>query len=192
MLRLAKERGYDVSGEVCPHHFTLTSRDMILGDTNYKMNPPLRTEEDRQALLEGLKDGTFDVISTDHAPHTAEEKATTMRKAPFGIVGLETAVPLTLTELVEPGILTPLQMAEKMSGNPAKILRLEGRGSLAQGSEADVVIIDPEAEYEIDAADFVSKSQNTPFQGRKVKGRVLVTICGGKIVYQNRERNLLK
>ena len=165
---------------------------MILGDTNYKMNPPLRTEEDRQALLEGLKDGTFEVISTDHAPHSTEEKSTTMRKAPFGIVGLETAVPLTVTELVEEGILTPLQMAEKMSRNPARILNLSDRGTLAEGSEADVVIIDPEAEYEIDAEEFVSRGRNTPFQGRKVKGRVLVTICEGKIVYQDRERNLTK
>ena len=192
MLRIAREHGFDVSGEVCPHHFTLTSDDMILGDTNYKMNPPLRTEEDRQALLEGLKDGIFEVISTDHAPHSTEEKSTTMRKAPFGIVGLETAVPLTVTELVEEGILTPLQMAEKMSRNPARILNLSDRGTLAEGSEADVVIIDPEAEYEIDAEEFVSRGRNTPFQGRKVKGRVLVTICEGKIVYQDRERNLTK
>jgi dihydroorotase len=190
MLRLAKKRGLDVSGEVCPHHFTLTSHDMILGDTNYKMNPPLRTEEDRQALLEGLKDGTFEVISTDHAPHAKDEKATTMRKAPFGIVGLETAVALTVTELVETGILTPLQMAEKMSRNPAKILHLKDRGSLAEGAEADVVILDPETEYRIDAERFLSRGRNTPFHGRKVKGKVLVTICGGKIVYQDRERNL--
>ena len=115
-----------------------------------------------------------------------------MRKAPFGIVGLETAVPLTVTELVETGILTPLQMAEKMSGNPAKILHLEGRGSLAAGSEADVVIIDPDAEYEINAEEFLSRGRNTPFHGRKVKGRVLVTICGGTIVYQDRERKLTK
>ena len=190
MLKEAKKRGLDVSGEVCPHHFTLTSDDRISGDTNYKMNPPLRTREDKAALLQGLKEDVFEVISTDHAPHSREEKGESMRKAPFGIVGLETAAALTLTELVDTGILTPMQMAEKMSGNPAKILHLEGRGSLAPGSEADVVIIDPEAEYVIDPSTFESRGKNTPFGGRKVKGQVLVTVCQGEIVYQDQERNL--
>ena len=120
MLRLAKEEGISVSGEVCPHHFTLTSDDIVEGDTNYKMNPPLRTKEDRKALLEGLKNDVFDVISTDHAPHTMVEKGVSMKSAPFGIVGLETSVSLTITELVDKGWITPMQMAEKMSYNPAK------------------------------------------------------------------------
>lgn len=184
LLKAARERGLDVSGEVCPHHFTLTSDDMVPGDTNYKMNPPLRREEDRQALLEGLRTGVFEVISTDHAPHSQQEKSTTMKKAPFGIVGLETAAALTFTELVETGILTPLQMAEKMSYNPARILHLEGRGSLAPGSQADVMILDPTREYVIDSSHFVSRGRNTPFQGRRAKGAVIATICGGRIVYQ--------
>ena len=183
MLKLAKEQGIRVTGEVCPHHFTLTSADRIPGDTNYKMNPPLRTEKDRAALRQGLSDGTFDVISTDHAPHTAEDKRRGMKESPFGIVGLETAVPLTVTELVMTGLLTPLQMAEKMSGNPAGILGLQDRGTLRAGAEADVVIIDPEKTYRIDASEFASRGRNTPFDGREVKGRVKMTICGGRIVY---------
>ena len=183
MLRTAKELGIRVTGEVCPHHFTLTSADRIPGDTNYKMNPPLRTEKDREALRQGLADGTFDVISTDHAPHTADDKRRGMVESPFGIVGLETAVPLVITELVDTGLLTPLQMAEKMSANPAAILELGERGTLREGAEADVVIIDPEEAYRIDASKFASKGRNTPFDGREVKGRVKTTICGGTIVY---------
>lgn len=188
MLRKAKEQGIPVTGEVCPHHFTLTSDDMVEGDTNYKMNPPLRTRKDLEALRQGLKDDIFDVISTDHAPHSAEEKSTTMQKAPFGIVGLETSVPLTITELVDPGILTPMQMAEKMSYNPAKILHLENKGSLRPGKDADVVVIDPEEAYTIDVNTFVSKGKNSPFHGRSVKGKVKWTICGGMIVYEDKEK----
>ena len=187
VLKLAKLAGVSISGEVCPHHFTLCSDDMVPGDTNYKMNPPLRTREDVEALRQALHDDVFEVISTDHAPHTTEEKSTTMRKAPFGIVGLETAAALTYTELVETEILTPMQMAEKMSGNPARILNLPGRGSLAEGKEADVVILDPREEYVIDAKKFVSRGRNTPFNGRKVKGKIRATICGGKIVYRDEE-----
>lgn len=182
MLKMAKKQGFFVSGEVCPHHFTLTSADRIPGDTNYKMNPPLRTEEDREALLQGLADGTFEVISTDHAPHAAEEKQQPMDQAPFGIVGLETCVPLTVTYLVKTGILTPLQMAEKLCGNPARLLHLEDRGSLEAGKAADVTIINPDEEYCIDAEKFYSRGRNTPFDGMRVSGRVAATICGGKIV----------
>ena len=164
MLKMAKKQGFFVSGEVCPHHFTLTSADRIPGDTNYKMNPPLRTEEDREALLQGLADGTFEVISTDHAPHAAEEKQQPMDQAPFGIVGLETCVPLTVTYLVKTGILTPLQMAEKLCGNPARLLHLEDRGSLEAGKAADVTIINPDEEYCIDAEKFYSRGRNTGFR----------------------------
>ena len=129
----------------------------------------------------------FDVISTDHAPHAKEEKQQSFRKAPFGIVGLETSVALTITELVNQGVITPMQMAEKMSFNPAKILHLSQKGSLAPGKDADVVVIDPEAEYVIDPETFVSRGKNTPFGGRKVKGKVMTTICDGKIVYQAEE-----
>ena len=187
ILKMAKEAGVSISGEVCPHHFTLCSDDMIPGDTNYKMNPPLRTREDVEALRKALHEDIFEVISTDHAPHTTKEKSTTMRKAPFGIVGLETAAALTYTELVETGVLTPMQMAEKMSGNPARILKLQGRGSLAPGKEADVVILDPEKEYVIDVKKFASKGRNTPFNGRKVKGKIAATICAGKLVYEDKE-----
>ncbi|MBS6194416.1 MAG: dihydroorotase [Clostridiales bacterium] len=184
MLKAAKDKGFPVTGEVCPHHFTLTSDDMIKDDTNYKMNPPLRRKADLEALRQGLKDDVFDVISTDHAPHSREEKNQSMMRAPFGIVGLETSVALTITELVEPGWLTPMQMAEKMSYNPAQILHLEDRGSLRVGKTADVVIIDPEEEYTIDVNSFVSKGKNSPFQGKKVKGKVKTTICSGTVVYE--------
>lgn len=183
MVRQAKAAGISVSAEVCPHHFTLSTDDIKTPDANYKMNPPLRTKEDVEALREGLKEGVMDVISTDHAPHSAEEKRQHIEKAPFGIVGLETSVALTMTELVDTGILTPMQMAEKMSYNPAKILGID-RGSLAEGKIADVTVIDPAAEYRIDASEFVSKGKNTPFDGRNVKGRVVATICGGKTVYR--------
>ena len=186
LLKLAKERGIPVTGEVCPHHFTLTSDDMVEGDTNYKMNPPLRTRKDVEALKQGLKDDVFDVISTDHAPHSKEEKSQSMQKAPFGIVGLETSVPLTSTELVDKGWITPMQMAEKMSYNPAKILHLEDKGSLQPGKTADVVIINPKEEYTIDVNDFVSKGKNTPFNGRKVNGKVKMTICSGTIVFEDK------
>ena len=182
MIALAKEAGLPVTGEVCPHHFILTSDDIKEDDGNYKMNPPLRTKEDRDALVKGLKDDIFDVISTDHAPHSREEKQRSMTEAPFGIVGLETAVPLTMTELVHKGILTPMQMAEKMSYNPAKIIHSD-RGRLEVGSPADITIIDPEKEYVIDSKTFESKGKNTPFNGRKVKGMVKATICDGEIAY---------
>ena len=184
MVEMAKEDGIHVTAEVCPHHFTLSTDDIKENDANYKMNPPLRTKEDVEALKEGLKNNIMDVISTDHAPHSKEEKSQSMKKAPFGIVGLETSVALTISELVEPGILTPMQMAEKMSYNPAQVIGSE-RGSLAVGKPADVVIIDPKAEYIIDARKFDSKGKNTPFHGRKVTGKVKMTICDGQIVYQD-------
>jgi dihydroorotase len=150
---------------------------------NYKMNPPLRTPEDRAALIEGLRDGTIDCIATDHAPHSARDKNKSMLEAPFGIVGLETAAALTYSELVAKKILTPLQMAEKMSWNPAKVLRIDA-GSIGEGKAADLVIFDPDAAYAIDKNTFVSRSRNTPFHGRNVQGRVLTTIIGGEVVYQ--------
>ena len=183
MIQLAKEEKLPVTGEVCPHHFTLTSEDILEDDANYKMNPPLRTKEDRDALIQGLKEDIIDVISTDHAPHSKEEKQQSMKTAPFGIVGLETAVALTMTELVHTGVLTPMQMAEKMSYNPAKVIHSD-RGCLEVGSPADVTIIDPDAEYTIDTRTFLSKGKNTPFNGRKVKGQVVATICDGNVVYQ--------
>ncbi len=199
MVKHAKEDGICVSAEVCPHHFTLTSEaireyvpEIVDGirvpkdtdaDTNYKMNPPLRTREDVEALKQGLSEGIMDVISTDHAPHTFEDKNTSMKKAPFGIVGLETAASLTYSELVLGGYLTPMQMAEKMSYNPARLIPVD-RGDIQPGKEADVVIFDPDETYVIDRNTFASKGKNTPFHGRKVTGRVRYTICGGKIIYR--------
>ncbi len=188
MLKQAKKAGAVVSGEVTPHHLILTSKDRRGGDTNFKMNPPLRTEKDRKALVQGLLDGTIDVISTDHAPHRSIDKETSMVKAPFGIVGIETAAVLIWTEFVRKGLMTPLQMVEKMSYNPARLLGLERRGSIAPGSEADLVIWDPEANGRINAAAFASKSRNTPFQGRRIYGEVLMTVCAGKIVYASQRK----
>lgn len=184
MLGLAKEEGLDVTGEVCPHHFILSTDDIPKDDGNYKMNPPLRSKEDVEAIKEGLRNGTVDVIATDHAPHAEAEKNRSMKLAAFGIVGLETSAALTYTELVETGIITPMQMTEKMSWNPAKILGLHDRGSVSEGKIADVVIFDPEKEYTIDKNTFLSKGKNTPFHGRKVKGEVVCTIAGGRIVYE--------
>ncbi len=183
MLAAAKEEGLPVTGEVCPHHFTLSEEDIKEDDSNYKMNPPIRSRADLEALVKGIGDDVFDAIATDHAPHHADEKAKGIEKAPFGIVGSETALALTMTELVDKGVITPYQMAAKMSYNPAQILGID-KGSLDIGKIADIVIVDPNAEYEIDVNDFVSKGKNTPFNGYKVKGRVVRTICGGKTVYQ--------
>ena len=182
MVELAKEEGLPVTAEVCPHHFCMTSDDITEDDANYKMNPTLRTKEDVEALKKGLADDIMDVIATDHAPHAAREKEQGIQKAPFGIVGLETAAALTYTELVKPGILTPMQMAEKMSYNPAKVLGLE-KGTVAEGSHADLTIFDPECEWVIDPAEFLSKGKNTPFGGKKVTGKVKATIVDGEIAY---------
>ena len=172
-----------VAGEVCPHHFTLTEDDIISDDANFKMNPPLRSSADRQMLIEGLSDGTMEAISTDHAPHHADEKAKGIAKAPFGIVGSETALALAMTELVGKGKLTPYQLVERMSWGPAKRLGID-KGSLKEGKMADITIIDPKAQYRIDASKFVSKGKNTPFDGYPVTGRVMTTIAAGKVVYQ--------
>ena len=187
MVEMAKKEGIRVTAEVCPHHFILTSSDIKENDANYKMNPPLRTGEDVEALREGLKGDIMDVIATDHAPHTAIEKGVGIRKAPFGIVGLETAAALTMTELVDKGWLTVMQMAEKMSYNPARILGLADKGVVEEGKAADLVIFNPEKEFVIDPAEFRSKGKNTPFAGKKVKGMVMATIVAGRIVYESAE-----
>lgn len=186
MIKLAKEAGIKVTAEVCPHHFTLTEDDIDGRDTNYKMNPPLRTKEDVEALKEGLKSGIIDAIATDHAPHHYEEKQSPMETAPFGIVGLETAAALTITELVEKGYLTPIEMADRMSYRPARILGID-KGILEEGKAADLVIINPDVEYEIDGEKFASMGRNMPYQGRRVKGKVTMTIADGKIVYSQED-----
>ena len=185
MVKRAKEEGIKVTAEVCPHHFSMCSDDITSKDCNFKMNPPLRAREDMEALIKGLQDDIMDVISTDHAPHSAEEKAKDLEHAPFGIVGLETSVALTVTNLVKKGYLTPMQMAAKMSYNPAKVLGIP-KGTLDEGKIADITIIDPDKEYTIDVNTFESKGKNTPFDGYKVSGEVEYTILNGKVVYSNK------
>ena len=185
IVSLGKESGARVSAEVCPHHFVLTSDDIPGDDANYKMNPPLRTSADVEALKEGLANGTIECISTDHAPHSEEEKSQGFRRSPFGIVGLETSAALTYTELVKGGVLTLMQMAEKMSRNPARILGVPG-GSLKEGMPADIAVFDFEYPWRIDPRQFVSRGRNTPFAGREVYGAAVYTISGGQIVYRNR------
>ena len=183
MIKAAKEDGIKVSGEVCPHHFTLCDEDIPGDNADWKMNPPLRGRKDVETLKNGLKLGIMEAISTDHAPHSEEEKKKSIASAPFGITGLETSLCLTYTELVLKGVLTPMQMVEKMSYNPAKIIGID-RGTLLPGAVADITVMDPEKEFIIDRNDFVSKGKNTPFDGRKVKGKVKLTMVGGKIVYE--------
>ena len=185
MVEQAKKEGLDVTAEVTPHHFTLTEEAITSDDANFKMNPPLRKQEDVDALIEGLKSGIMDCISTDHAPHHATEKERPFAEAPFGITGLETAVSLTITELVDKGVLTPMQMVERMSYNPAKVLRSD-KGTLLPGRAADITIINPDEEYVIDSSKFASLGKNTPFNGKKVKGKVVYTISGGKTGYSYR------
>ena len=184
MLKVAKAKGVKVSGEVCPHHFTLTTDDIPSNDANFKMNPPLRTAEDRDALIKGLSEDILEVISTDHAPHSEEEKSKGFEGSPFGIVGLETSVGLTVTKLVKPGYITLKQMVEKMSYNPAKILGID-KGTLKEGSVADITIFDADEEYTVDKNDFESKGKNTPFDGYKLFGKVKYTILDGEIVYND-------
>lgn len=182
LVEMAHKQGLPVTAEVCPHHFTMSDDEITEDDGRFKMNPPLRSRADVDALKNALKDGIIEVISTDHAPHGKEEKAQSMLKAPFGIVGLETSFALGYTELVKGGYLTISQLVEKMSVNPAKVIGID-RGSLAEGKTADLVIADIDSEYEIDSSKFVSKGKNTPFNGRKVYGRIEKTFVNGKIVY---------
>jgi dihydroorotase len=181
LLKEAKARGEKVSAEVTPHHFTLTDAAVEGYDANTKMNPPLRTDEDVQALRQGLADGTIEVIATDHAPHHSDDKNCEYDKAAFGIVGLETSVALSITSLIETEVLTPLSLIEKMSTNPAKILGID-KGTLQVGKIADITIIDPETSYKVDINEFESKGKNTPFDGYQVKGKPIYTIVAGQIV----------
>ena len=180
-VRRSKARGSHVTAEACPHHFTLTDEAVLTYGTLAKMNPPLRTKADRQAVIEGLKDGTIDMIATDHAPHSAEEKAKALTEAPSGIIGLETALALGITNLVAPGHLSLLKLMEKMSQNPAKLYGLEYEGITA-GAAADLVIFDEKETWTVEK--FASKSSNSPFKGQTLQGRVRYTICNGRIVYE--------
>jgi len=186
-VRAGKERGIKVTCEVAPHHFTLTDDALAEHggyDTNLKMNPPLREQADRAAMIDGLRDGSVDVIATDHAPHHADEKALEFDRAPFGIVGLETCVPLCFERLVRPGIITVSRLVELLSVNPARILGVPG-GTLVEGSPADITILAPDAPVTIHAAAFRSKSKNSPFDGWTLHGAVAGTIVGGRTVYVN-------
>jgi len=184
LVRDGKRAGVNVTTEVTPHHLLLCEEDIPDSlDANWKMNPPLRSREDRAALIAGLKDGTIDIIATDHAPHTAEEKANGLERAPFGIVGLETAFPLLYTHLVLTGELTLAELVEKMTRKPAEIFGLP-YGRLEEGAPADLTVIDLDEEKEIDPGTFASKGKNTPFAGWRCKGWPTLTMTAGKIVYQ--------
>lgn len=185
LIRQAKNRGIKITAETCPHYFTLTEEACRDYNTNAKMNPPLRSQKDLEAVIEGLKDGTIDIIATDHAPHHFDEKNVEFEKAANGIVGFETALALSYTGLVEKGHLSFQQMIEKLTVNPAEMLKID-KGTLEEGKTADIILVDFDNEYKVDVSKFVSKGKNSPFDGFKVKGRVMTTIVGGKIVYECR------
>ena len=184
-IRSAKQRGVKVTCETCPHYYSFTQEEVLKKGTNAKMNPPLREEKDKQAIIEGLKDGTIDCIVTDHAPHTEEEKSKELSKAPNGIIGFETALAATITNLVDKNEITLLDMCKLMSYNPAKLLKID-RGDISEGKIADITIFDKDQEYIYPKEDIVSKSKNTPFIGEKIKGRVKYTIVSGNVVYEDK------
>lgn len=181
LVRLAKKLGADIHAEATPHHFTLTEEAVLTYGTLAKMNPPLRTEKDRLAIIEGLKDGTIDLIATDHAPHSEEEKNKPLTEAPSGITGLETSLGLGITNLVKTGHLTLMELLEKMTWNPAALYHLPS-GSIEKGAPADLVIFDPDEKWTADT--FLSKSSNTPFKGAELYGKIHYTICRGEVVYK--------
>ncbi|MEN6370573.1 MAG: dihydroorotase [Armatimonadota bacterium] len=196
VIRLAKARGVKVTCETCPQYFTLTDEVLADYDTNTKMNPPLRTAADVEAIKAGLADGTIDVIATDHAPHSLEDKEVEMTVAAFGIVGLETALPLVITKLVDDGVMSLSDAIEKLTVKPAEVLGIN-RGTLKEGAPADIVIFDPEEEITVQASRFKSMGRNTPFDGWKLKGAVIATITGGKVAHgelgaENREQVTLE
>jgi dihydroorotase len=183
LIRDAKKRGLKVTAEATPHHFTLTDKAILSYDTNAKVNPPIRSREDMQAIREGLKEGVINIIATDHAPHTEDEKKVEFDLAPFGISGLETALPLSL-RLVEEGILTLTQLIRKLTFNPAQIIGVD-RGTLKLGAPADVVIFDPNKIIRVDRDKFRSKGKNTPFHGWQLSGQILYTIVGGNVIFSS-------
>jgi dihydroorotase len=182
LVREGKRRGVKVTAEACPHHFTLTDERLRTFDSNYKMNPPLRTWGDVESVIGGLRDGTIEVLATDHAPHAPEKKMRELDLAPFGIIGLETLVPLCVTNLVDPGHLTWPEMIRKLTVNPAQLLGIP-KGTLRPGAEADVTLIDPSTRWTVDPSRFRSKSRNCPFAGWEVRGRAHTVIVGGEVRY---------
>lgn len=183
MIRDAKKRGVNVTCETCPHYYSFTQDEVLVSGTNAKMNPPLRTEEDKKAIIRGLKDGTIDAIITDHAPHSEEEKERELSKVPNGIIGFETVLAATITNLIEPGYIDYFDMVRLTSYAPAKILGID-RGEIKVGAIADITIFDPNIEYIYEKESIVSKSKNTPFIGKKLKGQVAYTIVNGNVVYK--------
>ncbi|MCA8999497.1 MAG: dihydroorotase [Planctomycetaceae bacterium] len=181
-VRRAIQRGLQVSADITPHHLLLTDECMVNYDTHYKVDPPVRTEEHRQALIEGLKDNTITVIASDHQPVAEEKKSLEIDRAPFGMIGLETVIPLCVEALIKPGHLTWIELLSKLTQGPAKLFGIDS-GTLRPGATADIAIIDPEMEWTIDASQFLSRSKNTPFDGRSVTGRVTQAIVGGDIRY---------
>lgn len=182
IIRWAKSMGADIAAEASPHHFSMTEDDILNFNTNAKMNPPLRTEKDRLKIIEGLKDGTIDIIATDHAPHSKEEKDREFSKAPSGIIGLETALSVGITYLIRNQHLTIMQLLEKMTVNPAKLYNIES--GIAEGKKCDLVIFDIDEKWIVN--EFYSKSSNSPFVGKELYGKVKYTICNGKVVYQHK------
>jgi len=180
LVREGKARGIKVTAEACPHHFTLTDDCLRTFDSNFKMNPPLRTREDVAAVIGGLVDGTIEILATDHAPHAPEKKMRELDEAPFGIVGLETLIPITVLGLIEPGHLAWPRVIELLTINPANLLGIK-KGTLKPGADADVTLIDPDARWTIDPARFLSKSRNTPYGGREVRGRAHTVIVAGEV-----------
>lgn len=189
LIRNAKQRGVQVTAETCPHYFTLTEKACEGYNTLAKMNPPLRTDKDVEAIINGLCDGTIDIIATDHAPHHKDEKDVEFDKAAFGIVGFETALPLAYTALVKTGFLDIRQLVEKMCINPSAMLKID-KGELKEGKTADITIFNAEEKYTIDITKFVSKSNNSPFHGFPVYGKVMATIVGGRIVVKDGKLNI--
>jgi dihydroorotase len=183
MVREAKARGLRVTADTTPHHLALTHEAVIGYGTSTKVNPPLRTEEDRQALIEGLADGTIDCVGTDHAPHTEIEKDVEFDVAPFGATGLETSVGVLFTHCVLPGHISAERLIARLTAGPAAALGLDGRGALKAGCRADITVIDPGKTWTVDAARFVSKSANSPFIGRELTGAPVLTLVGGAAVY---------
>ena len=183
IIRRMKKRGVAITCETCPQYFTLTEDEILTQGSMARVNPPLRTAKDIKGIIAGLKDGTIDAIATDHAPHSAEEKARTLTRAPSGMIGLETSLAVTLTELYHTGKMKLPEIIKRMTYTPASILRLSSKGRLSLGSDADITIFDPEEVWTIDPEQFASKARNTPFAGRQVKGKVKYTIVGGNIIY---------